>query len=455
MKSNDLFKGKKILVLGLAKSGEAAARLLHKLGAAVVVNDAKRYEENQQAKELEKLGIKVVCGHHPLSLLEEDLDLVVKNPGIPYSNPIIKEAIHRGLSVVTEIEIASLISEAEIVAITGSNGKTTTTTLIHEMLKTSEREPLIAGNIGTVACEVAEEATNSQVIVLEVSSFQLLGTEQFKPKVSVFLNLFDAHLDYHGTKDEYSLAKAKITANQSKEDYLVYNMDDPIVREIANKSNATLIPFSVKQRLSKGLCIQQDSIFYNGQSIISLDSIVLPGAHNLENILAAIGAALTVGARLQQVRHVLQTFSGVEHRLQFVTDYKDRRFYNDSKATNILASQKALEAFEQPIVLLAGGLDRGNDFDDLLPSLGNVKALITFGETKDKLAKTAEEANVKTIVYADGMQEAVLAAFEKSEAGDVILLSPACASWDQYKTFEERGERFVEAVKSLETTLQS
>ncbi|MCL7746370.1 UDP-N-acetylmuramoyl-L-alanine--D-glutamate ligase [Halalkalibacter alkaliphilus] len=455
MKSNDLFKGKKVLVVGLAKSGEAAARLLHKMGAAVVVNDAKRYDENQQAKELERLGIKVICGHHPLSLLEENLDLVVKNPGIPYSNPIIKEAIHRGLSVVTEIEIASLISEAEIVAITGSNGKTTTTTLIHEMLKTSEREPLIAGNIGTVACEVAEKATSSQVIVLEASSFQLLGTEQFKPKVSVFLNLFDAHLDYHGTKDEYSLAKAKITANQSKDDYLVYNMDDPIVSKIANKSNATLIPFSVKQRLSKGLCIQQDSIYYNGQSIISLNSIVLPGAHNLENILAAIGAALTVGARLQQVRHVLQTFSGVEHRLQFVTEYKDRRFYNDSKATNILASQKALEAFEQPIVLLAGGLDRGNDFDDLIPSLGNVKALITFGETKDKLAKTAEEADVKTIVYADGMQEAVLAAFEKSEAGDVILLSPACASWDQYKTFEERGERFVEAVKSLETTLQS
>ncbi|KHF40780.1 UDP-N-acetylmuramoyl-L-alanine--D-glutamate ligase [Halalkalibacter okhensis] len=455
MKSNDLFKGKRILVLGLAKSGEAAARLLHKLGAFVVVNDAKPYEENEQAKELEELGIEVVCGHHPLSLLEEKLDLIVKNPGIPYSNPIIHEAIHRGLSVVTEVEIASLISEAEIVAITGSNGKTTTTTLIYEMVKNSKREPLIAGNIGTVACEVAEKAKSNQVMVLEVSSFQLIGTEQFKPKVSVFLNLFDAHLDYHGTKEEYSLAKAKITANQSKEDYLVYNIDDPTVCKIANESRASLIPFSVKQKLTKGFWIQEGSIYYNDQPIISLDSIVLPGAHNLENILAAMGAAITLGARLPQIEHVLQTFSGVEHRLQFVTEYKDRRFYNDSKATNILASQKALEAFEQPIVLLAGGLDRGNDFDELLPSLNNVKALITFGETKEKLAKTATEANVETIVYADGMEEAVLAAFEHSDAGDVILLSPACASWDQYRTFEERGRRFVDAVKNLETTLQS
>ncbi|MDT8859122.1 UDP-N-acetylmuramoyl-L-alanine--D-glutamate ligase [Alkalihalobacillus sp. MEB130] len=455
MKSNDLFKEKNILILGLAKSGEAAAKLLHKLGANVVVNDAKPYEENEQAKQLESIGIEVVCGGHPLTLLDKGIELVVKNPGIPYRNPIVREALHRGISVVTEVEIASLISEAEIVAITGSNGKTTTTTLIYEMLKNGEREPLIAGNIGTVACEVAEKATDQEVMVLEVSSFQLLGTEQFKPKVSVFLNLFDAHLDYHGTKEEYGLAKAKITANQTESDYLIYNVDDPIVRKIANDSDATLIPFSVKQPLAKGLSIQNEAIYYNGQPLVQLHSIVLPGAHNLENILAAIGASLTMGAKRSQIEHVLQTFSGVEHRLQFVSEYEGRRFYNDSKATNILASQKALEAFEQPIVLLAGGLDRGNEFDELSSSFKNVKALVTFGETKEKLAKTAKEAKVERIVFVNTMEEAVQAAYDQSESGDVILLSPACASWDQYKTFEERGLRFVKAVETLQAASKS
>ncbi|GAE24148.1 UDP-N-acetylmuramoylalanine-D-glutamate ligase [Halalkalibacter wakoensis JCM 9140] len=455
MKDKNQFKGKRILVLGLAKSGEAAAKLLNRLGAIVTVNDSKPYVENEQAKDLEKLGIKVVCGHHPLSLLEESLDYVVKNPGIPYTNPLVQEAIHRQLPVVTEIEIASLISEAEMIAITGSNGKTTTTTLIHEMLKNSRREPLIAGNIGTVACEVAEKATNEQIMVVEVSSFQLLGTEQFKPKVSVFLNLFDAHLDYHGTKEEYGLAKAKITANQSKEDYLVFNYDDPFVRRMANESQATLIPFSVNERLEKGVYIHEGSVYYQNQAIIKLESVVLPGSHNKENILAAIGAALIMGAELKQIKHVLQTFSGVEHRLQFVTNFEGRQFFNDSKATNILASQKALEAFQQPTILLAGGLDRGNEFDELASSLRNVKALITFGETKEKLARVAKEANVNTIIFVNDMVEAVETAFEQSNPGDVILLSPACASWDQYKTFEERGKRFVEAVQGLNTTSKS
>ncbi|WP_332690033.1 UDP-N-acetylmuramoyl-L-alanine--D-glutamate ligase [Halalkalibacter lacteus] len=449
MKSQEQFKGKKILVLGLAKSGEAAAKLLSKLDAIVTVNDSKPYEENEKAKELEKLGIRVICGHHPVELLDEAFDFVVKNPGIPYSNPIVSEALRKGLTVVTEVELASIISKAEIVAITGSNGKTTTTTLIYEMLIGSKKEPLIAGNIGTVACEVAEKATSENIIVLEMSSFQLLGTETFKPKVSVFLNLFDAHLDYHGTKDEYRYAKAKITANQSKEDFLVFNADNEDVVLVAETSSATLIPFSVTKKLDAGLYIKNGAIYYDQQRIVSVDSIVLPGAHNLENILAAIGAALIMGATIEQINHVLTTFSGVEHRLQYVKEFNGRRIYNDSKATNILASQKALEAFDQPIILLAGGLDRGNEFDDLVSSLSNVKALVTFGQTKEKLAKTAKKANVDTILFAQSIEDAVKSAYEQSERGDVILLSPACASWDQFKTFEERGERFVQAVEHL------
>nr|WP_273840281.1 UDP-N-acetylmuramoyl-L-alanine--D-glutamate ligase [Halalkalibacter alkalisediminis] len=447
------YKGRKILVLGLAKSGEAAARLLYRLGAFVTVNDSKPYEENDQAQKLEQLGIKVICGHHPLELLDEGFEMVVKNPGIPYSNPIVSEAINKGITVVTEIELASAISPAEIVAITGSNGKTTTTTLIYEMLKNSLRTPLLAGNIGTVACEVAEHATEQNVIVLEVSSFQLLGTKSFKPKVSVFLNLFDAHLDYHGTKDEYLHAKARITVNQTSEDYLVFNADDEAVSKVAHSSKAKLIPFSTKRDLKSGLYVKNGWIYVDDESLVKIDSIVLPGEHNLENILAAIGAALTMGAKREQIEHVLKTFTGVEHRLQFVKEYQGRRFYNDSKATNILASQKALESFSQPTILLAGGLDRGNEFGELAPSLVHVKVLVTFGETKDKLAKVAEQAGIETILFAEQMEEAVRLAYKHSLSGDIILLSPACASWDQYKTFEERGKRFVEAVQRLTVKL--
>ncbi|GAE33855.1 UDP-N-acetylmuramoyl-L-alanine--D-glutamate ligase [Halalkalibacter akibai] len=443
------YNGKNVLVLGLAKSGEAAAKLLHRLGASVTINDAKPYGDNSQAQKLEALGMTVICGHHPLELLDQDLDFIVKNPGIPYHNPIVNEAITRGIPVVTEIELAAAITQAEIVAITGSNGKTTTTTLIFEMLKNSKREPLVAGNIGTVACEVAEKATENNVIVLEVSSFQLLGTEKFAPKVSVFLNLFDAHLDYHGTRSDYQDAKARVTVNQTDSEYLVYNADDTDVSNVAKVSKANLIPFSTRKKVDKGLYVENNVIFFDGQPIIGLEKIVLPGKHNIENVLAAIGASLIMGAEIAQIQHVLQTFTGVEHRLQFVKELDGRRFYNDSKATNILASQKALEAFNQPTILLAGGLDRGNEFDELKASLSHVKVLITFGETKDKLTRVATEAGVKTIIPVENMEEAVSLAYEQSLPGDVVLLSPACASWDQYKTFEERGKRFVEAVESL------
>ncbi|WP_100404565.1 UDP-N-acetylmuramoyl-L-alanine--D-glutamate ligase [Bacillus solitudinis] len=442
------YENKQILVVGLAKSGEAAAKLLLRLGARVTVNDSKQYEDNIQAQELEKLGVKVVCGSHPLSLLDENFELMVKNPGIPYDNPIVKEAERRGLPVVTEVELASEISEAPIIAITGSNGKTTTTTLIYEMLKNSTLQPLIAGNIGTVACEVAERATEQDVIVMEVSSFQLLGTQNFHPKVSVLLNIFDAHLDYHGTKEEYVHAKSKLIANQQQMDYIVYNADDPFVVSMTEQTNANKIPFSVTKDLDVGLCIIDDQIVKDRVPLIHTKDIVLPGFHNLENILASLGAALLMGATLQQVKHVLTTFSGVEHRLQFVKKYRERLFYNDSKATNILAATKAIEAFTQPVILLAGGLDRGNEFDSLVPALEGVKAIITFGETKEKIAKAAKAANVD-VYFSEKVADAVDIAFKISIEGDIILLSPACASWDQYKTFEERGTSFIESVANL------
>ncbi len=450
MKNTNYFNGKTILIIGLAKSGLAAGKLLHKLGATVVVNDQKQLEENSPAIELQQLGVEVICGGHPLELLDRNFDLVVKNPGIPYSNPLIQKALQKDISVVTEIEITAIISEAEMIAITGSNGKTTTTTLIYEMLKESPRTPLIAGNIGTVACEVAEKATEQNILVTEVSSFQLMGTDKFHPKIAVFLNLFDAHLDYHGTKEEYGLAKAKLFTNMTNEDYCVINADDQEVLHLSDMTKAQRIPFSVKKVVENGAYIKENVIYFRDEKIISTQEIILPGIHNLENIVAAICAAKIAGASTSRIVEVLSTFAGVKHRTQFVTEMNGRKFYNDSKATNILATKVAVSAFHQPVILLAGGLDRGNEFDDLIPTLQKVKGIVLFGETASKLEKAAKKAGLTMIKQVNNVNEAVIAAYEFSESGDVILLSPACASWDQFKTFEERGDTFINAVYKME-----
>ncbi|WP_059104700.1 UDP-N-acetylmuramoyl-L-alanine--D-glutamate ligase [Shouchella shacheensis] len=448
MKQITSYKDKHVLVIGMAKSGAACAKLLMQLGAVVTINDAKERDENPQADELEALGAIVVCGAHPLELLE-GVDAVIKNPGIPYHNALVAEAVSRGISVVTEIELASLVSEADLLAITGSNGKTTTTTLVHEMLQGSERTPLIAGNIGTVACEVAAQATEDDVIVLEVSSFQLLGTERFQPKVAVWLNVFDAHLDYHGDKESYIAAKSRICANMSEDDYLVYNADDEHVTQAIFACKAKRVPFSVKSVCKNGAYIENNQLRFAEEAILPLEEVVLPGFHNLENVLAAVATAKLAGAKNKQICHVLKTFPGVKHRLQFVKRWEGRLFYNDSKATNMLATEAALSSFEKPVVLLAGGLDRGNEFDELIPYLKHVKALVTFGETKKKLARVAKEAGVNVIQYAERVEDAVTVAVEESEEGDVLLLSPACASWDQYRTFEERGDAFISAIEQL------
>lgn len=445
----DTYQHKKILVLGLAKSGVTAAALLHKLGAFVTVNDFKPLSENMEAQGLLEQGITVICGSHPVELMEEGFELVVKNPGIPYSNPMVRRAFEKNIPVITEVELAYQISEASFIGITGTNGKTTTTTLIYDMLNEGAKHPLIAGNIGTVASGVAQEATEENTIVIELSSFQLMGIDQFKPKIAVLTNLYEAHLDYHGTKAEYHGAKASITKNQDGHDYFVYNADQAEVAAIAEQSKAVLVPFSAVKDLGRGAYVREGWLMFGDEKIILREEVALPGAHNLENILSAIASAKLSGVSNEAIRKVLTTFTGVRHRLQFVTEKDGRKIYNDSKATNILATTKALDAFDAPVILLAGGLDRGNDFDELIPALKKVKALVTFGQTAAKIEEAGAEAGIKTIIRADNVEGAVPEAYKLSEAGDVILLSPACASWDQYKTFEVRGDMFIEAVHKL------
>lgn len=445
-----MFEHKKVLVLGLAKSGVAAAELLHKLGAFVTVNDSKPFDDNDDAKRLLEQGMHVICGRHPEDLLDEGFEVVVKNPGIPYSNIIVKDAIERGIPVWTEVELAYLVSEAPMIGITGSNGKTTTTTLLFNILNEGNKKPLIAGNIGTVACGVAEKAASDNVIVTELSSFQLMGTNEFKPHIAIWTNLFEAHIDYHGTMEEYANAKFNVTRNQDNEDFLIYNADQEIVASYVAQSKAQKIPFSSTRILEQGISCDADNIYWNREAFMARDVIALPGKHNVENAMCAIAAAKLLDTPQQAIEHVLATFAGVEHRTQFVTTLNNRKFYNDSKATNTLATRSALSAFKQPIVLLAGGLERGHSFEELREFMGNVHAVVVSGETAERFAEFAKSCGVETIERAEWVEEAVEKAYAMSNEGDVVLLSPACASWDQYSRFEVRGERFVKAVQALQ-----
>lgn len=442
-------QSKKVLVLGLAKSGVAAAELLHELGAFVTVNDAKPFDANPEAQELLSKGITVICGRHPEDLLDEGFEFVVKNPGIPYTNPIVADAVGRGLPVLTEVELAYLVSEAPFIGITGSNGKTTTTTIIFEMLQQGNLKPLIAGNIGTVACGVAAEAKADNVIVTELSSFQLMGTRDFRPRIAILTNLYEAHLDYHGTFEEYAEAKFCVTKNQTAKDYFIYNADQQIVVDYAKKSKAQLVPFTTKGRSETGISADAETIYWQGEAILKRANIVLPGNHNLENILCAVATAKLLNCPIEAIESVLATFVGVRHRTQFVREWQGRKIYNDSKATNVLATKSALTAFTEPIVLLAGGLDRGHSFEELREEMKDVKGVVAFGETALRFIEFAKSCGVENIVRANDVEDAVGYAAKMSAAGDIILLSPACASWDQHESFEIRGDLFIERVMKL------
>ena len=448
MKTLEKFPFSHVLVLGLARSGTAAAKLLLKSNIKVRINDYSTNENDEVVLELKKMGADVIVGSHPLSVLDH-IEMIVKNPGIPYDNVVIKEAQKRDIPIITEIELAGQLVKSSVIGITGSNGKTTTTTLVTQMLARSNQPVKVAGNIGTVATEVVQEMTDDEKLVLELSSFQLLGVQTFRPNIAVLLNVYEAHLDYHKTVENYQEAKFNLFMNQTEDDKLIYNADDDIIVEAIKRTKATLVPFSSKTKIIDGAWANECALYFKGEKIIDRDEIVLVGEHNLENILAAISAAKLSGATNEGIRDVLTTFTGVKHRLQFVKKVNDRLFYNDSKATNILATQKALSAFKQPIILLAGGLDRGNEFTDLIPYLKHVKAMIVFGQTANKLKKVAEISGVKHIITVADIEEAVQESSTISVPQDVILLSPACASWDQYRTFEERGDMFIKAVHKL------
>ncbi|MBB5172174.1 UDP-N-acetylmuramoyl-L-alanine--D-glutamate ligase [Texcoconibacillus texcoconensis] len=450
MREIDDVNGKHVLVLGLAKSGFAAINLLLKLGAKVTVNE-RREIEGDESLWLENRGIKAVGGSHPVSLLDENVDFVVKNPGIPYTNPMVEKAQEMNIPVWTEVELAYRVNPGCLVGITGSNGKTTTTTMVFEMLDEMDKPARLAGNIGYVASEVVQEATSETTVVTELSSFQLQGTETFRPNIAVFLNVVDAHLDYHGTREAYQHAKAQLFANQTKTDVLIYNADDPTVCQLVSNADANKRPFSMSTPLKEGAYVQGGMIYLKGEPLMRTRDVALPGDYNIENALAASLAANESGVSAEVIRSVLENFQGVKHRLQYVDTVNERTFYNNSKATNILATQKALSAFpDKPVVLIAGGLDRGNEFDELIEHLNHyVHHLVCYGETANKLANAGHRSQNTNVSKVNTLEEAVEEAYRQSNQGDMILLSPACASWDQFSTFEERGDRFIQCVENL------
>lgn len=454
MKQMTDYQNKKVLVLGLAKSGVSAAKLLHDLGALVTVNDGKPFSDNPEAQDLLALGIKVICGSHPIELLDEDFSLMVKNPGIPYTQPLVQNALEKQIPVITEVELAYQVAECPIIGITGTNGKTTTTTMIANILNQgmATGTARLSGNIGYPASGVAEIAEAKDVLVMELSSFQLLGIKTFHPEIAVITNLFSAHLDYHGSREEYVKAKWHIQENMTNEDTLILNWRQAELRELAKTTKAQVLPFSSAEKVD-GAYLEDQVLYFKGEAILAASELGVPGIHNIENALAAICVAKTRGIATEAIAQALTSFTGVAHRTQFVTKFNERRFFNDSKATNILATEMALGGFDHSkLILLAGGLDRGNSFDDLIPSLKDVKAIVLFGETKDKLADAAKKAGIPTILFTENTETAVPIAYDLSEPGDTILLSPANASWDQYKNFEIRGEKYMAAVRNLMAT---
>ena len=448
MKTISKFANKKVLVLGLAKSGESAARLLDKLGAIVTVNDGKPFEENPAAQSLLEEGIQVITGGHPLELLDEDFEWMVKNPGIPYNNPMVMRALEKKIPVITEVELAYLISDAPIIGITGSNGKTTTTTMIAEVLTAGGQNGLLSGNIGFPASQVAQDAGETDTLVMELSSFQLMGIEAFHPEIAVITNLMPTHLDYHGSFEEYVAAKWNIQKNMTASDYVVLNFNQDLAKELAKKTAAKVLPFSTKEKVD-GAYLDGDVLTFRGEAIMKASELGVPGSHNVENALATIAVAKLRGIDNQVIRETLAHFGGVKHRLQYVGEINQVKFYNDSKSTNILATQKALSGFDNSkVILIAGGLDRGNEFDELVPDIKGLKKMVILGESAARVKRAADQAEVSYLDASD-VRDATRKAFSVAEPGDVVLLSPANASWDMYKNFEVRGDEFLAVFKEL------
>lgn len=449
------YKDKKVLVIGMAKSGVSSAVLLCKLGADVTIYDVKKAEDLPEnlLSELKEYSYHDMLGKDPINLIGE-MDILVLSPGVPLGLPFIRKAYELNKQVIAEIELGFAVSKADFIAITGTNGKTTTTALTGEIFKNAGIPTHVLGNIGVPITQEAMETKEGDVVVAETAALQLDTIADYRPKESAILNITEDHLDRYGTMENYIAAKAKIFKNQRPEDYCVLNYDSVLVKGLEEQIKAKVIWFSADHEVSNGAYVKDGSICFrlNGKetTILPADEVRIPGHHNLENALAATALACLYGVGSEVVAHTLRTFPGVEHRIEFVRTVNGVTFINDSKGTNPDATENAIRAMMVPTVLILGGYDKRSDFVPLYKAFTPmIKAVIVLGGTAGKLIEAAEECGYGNYIRANGFEDAVLKAYSIADEGNNVLLSPACASWDMFKDFEERGRIFKEIVNGL------
>lgn len=447
-------KNKRVLVVGLGKSGIAAARFLKARGAQVTVSDIRPAGLISELPALLDAGIMVETGSHGILTFRRQ-DLIVVSPGVPSNTPELSQVRALGKPIIGELELGAQFLQGQVVAITGSNGKTTTTTLIGEILKASGKSTLVGGNIGRPVVDMVSESTSEGWSVLEVSSFQLETIKTFKPRIALVLNITPDHLDRHGSFEAYAAAKTRITENQTADDFLILNAEDEPTKLVAAKTKAQIYWFSPKRQVKQGAFVHGESILFRAKEggevepVMPAAEIPLAGAHNVENVLAAVCAARLAGVEAQVIRETVTAFHAVEHRLEFVREFNGVRYFNDSKATNVDATAKAVEAFPGGIWLILGGRDKDSDYSTLSPLLrARVKAVITIGSAAEKIE--SHLAGVVKIERAGTMDRAVAWARKEAKSGDVVLLAPACSSFDQFENYEHRGRVFKQLVGALE-----
>lgn len=442
-----MFKNNKIFIFGMARSGYEAAKLLATRNNEIILNDKNPDQDKEHIEELKKLGVKLIFGEYDLSMLD-NIDYIIKNPGIKDSHELISYAKEKGIPVMNEIEMAYRLLPRDItlIGVTGSNGKTTTTSLIYEILKNAKLPVTLAGNIGYPLSAYVKDIKSKDILLMEISIQQLCNFDEFKTNISVLTNIFDAHLDFVGSKENYINIKKRIFNHHTNDDLAVLNYDND---EVLNNTNDIL---SHKEYFSKNnknvkCYIFDNYIYYDGKKLICIDDVLLKGNHNYENVMAAIIVAKRLNVSNKIIVDTLKNFKSVEHRIEFIRELNGVKIYNDSKATNVTATQIALSSFKEPTILLLGGLDRGHSFDGLIEYMKNVKLVVCYGQTKDRIKEFCGNLNINCIVK-DTLVDATEVAINNSVKGDVILLSPACASWDQFKDFEERGRIFKEYINN-------
>ena len=449
------FQGKKVLVVGSGISGIAACGLLKDEHANIILLEGNQdaREEDIRKKSEAFSDIEIIIGELPQEKIAT-LDMAVLSPGVPTDLPFVCAMRDAGVLILGEIELAYQLSKGKIIAITGTNGKTTTTALVGEIMKNYFQDVKVVGNIGIPYTSVARETKDDTVVVAEISSFQLETTQEFMPEVSAILNITPDHLNRHHTMECYIEVKESITKNQTKEQTCVLNYEDEVLREFGQKVHTKVVFFSSRQKLDNGFYLDGEDICYavdgNVEKVVNINDLNLLGKHNYENVMAATAMAVSFGVPMDKIKEVLVRFQSVEHRIEYVTEKRGIRFYNDSKGTNTDAAIQGIRAMNRKTCLIGGGYDKQSEYDEWIKAFdGKVKKLVLIGATKEKIAACAKKHGFTDYVFADSLKKAVDICYKTAESGEAVLLSPACASWDMFKSYEERGQIFKDLVREL------